>query len=411
MYSPRFIDISIGCGGTSLGLTKAGCELLFAITDKIYCKETIEKNKSRWDVVVANILALDFSEYASDGIDLVVGTIPYNIYSVNSMVNILAQKAKKKNANKKEKEAYKQLCEKIGIDAIDDEPQKKPTIARYDVIKEIVNEELNSSKKTIVNEDKYTNQSKHLFAMFRVVVECDARMFMFDAVPSILRHDEGRTFECIKEYALTIGYHTFHKVLDAWEHGVPQKRKRLIIIGIKSTIYREQKSLGNTFRFPVPICDENRTTLFDAIGELEEETPEISDYSAEKKKIMSQIPPGGCWINLPIDLQKKYLGKIPDPNKGGQRGVARRLAWDEPCLTLTTSPNQKQTDRCHPEETRPLTVKEYSLIQSFPKKWKYSGSIVKKYTQIGQSLPPLLAKAIGESIVEYFAKMELSDVE
>jgi DNA (cytosine-5)-methyltransferase 1 len=409
---PRFIDISIGCGGSSLGLSKAGCDLMFAITDQKHCKETIEKNKSKWDVVIADIMMLDFSEYADDGIDLIIGTIPYNIYSVNSMVDILAKKAQrsKKYKSDKEKEVYIKLCEKIGIDVVEDQ-ERKTRVAKFDVIKELVNEEIAENKKIIVKENKYTHQSKHLFAMFRVVVECDASMFMFDAVPSILRHDNGRTFECIIEYANTIGYKTMHKILDAWEYGVPQKRKRLIIIGIKHNIYKSQKRLGNVFHFPVPIDESLRTTLRDAIGDLDEENPEISDYSAEKKKILAQVPPGGCWINLPIDVQKKYLGKIPDPIKGGQRGIARRLKWDEPCLTLTTSPNQKQTDRCHPDETRPLTVHEYSRIQSFPKHWKYAGSIAKKYTQIGQSLPPLLVKCIGDSIVKYFEKMELSDIE
>ena len=58
---------------------------------------------------------------------------------------------------------------------------------------------------------------------------------------------------------------------------------------------------------------------------------------------------------------------------GGRTGMARRLSWDEPSLTLTTSPSQKQTERCHPEETRPFTTREYARIQSFPDSWKFAG--------------------------------------
>jgi DNA (cytosine-5)-methyltransferase 1 len=69
---------------------------------------------------------------------------------------------------------------------------------------------------------------------------------------------------------------------------------------------------------------------------------------------------------------------------GGKTGIARRIGWDEPCLTLTCSPAQKQTERCHPEETRPFTVREYARIQTFPDEWEFEGSIAQQYKQIGE---------------------------
>jgi DNA (cytosine-5)-methyltransferase 1 len=83
---------------------------------------------------------------------------------------------------------------------------------------------------------------------------------------------------------------------------------------------------------------------------------------------------------------------------GGKTGMARRLAWDEPSLTLTCAPAQKQTERCHPEETRPLTVREYARIQTFPDDWQFAGSTSSAYKQIGNAVPVNLGYHLGMSI-------------
>ena len=84
---------------------------------------------------------------------------------------------------------------------------------------------------------------------------------------------------------------------------------------------------------------------------------------------------------------------------GGKTGMARRLSLDEPSLTLTCAPAQKQTERCHPTETRPLSVREYARIQTFPDEWIFEGSLFSKYKQIGNAVPVNLAYAIGRSLV------------
>ena len=79
--------------------------------------------------------------------------------------------------------------------------------------------------------------------------------------------------------------------------------------------------------------------------------------------------------------------------------MARRLSWDEPSLTLTTSPSQKQTERCHPDETRPLTVREYARIQGFPDSWQFAGGVGSCYKQIGNAVAVNFAKKIGLAII------------
>ena len=83
---------------------------------------------------------------------------------------------------------------------------------------------------------------------------------------------------------------------------------------------------------------------------------------------------------------------------GGRTGILRRLSLDEPCLTVLTTPQMKQTERCHPTEVRPFSVRENARIQSFPDNWEFTGTVASKYKQIGNAVPCNLAKAIGLSI-------------
>jgi DNA (cytosine-5)-methyltransferase 1 len=86
-------------------------------------------------------------------------------------------------------------------------------------------------------------------------------------------------------------------------------------------------------------------------------------------------------------------------NGGGRTGYAKRLSWDEPALTITCSPAQTQTERCHPEETRPLTVREYARIQSFPDDWEFTGALTAQYRQIGNAVPVNMAYHIGRQAI------------
>jgi len=114
---------------------------------------------------------------------------------------------------------------------------------------------------------------------------------------------------------------------------------------------------------------------------------------------MELIPAGGYWRDLPLKLQKEYMGASFFMG-GGKTGMARRLSWDEPSLTLTCSPAQKQTERCHPEETRPLTVREYARIQTFPDDWKFEGSVAQQYKQIGNAVPVNLSYHLGNALIK-----------
>ena len=221
-----------------------------------------------------------------------------------------------------------------------------------------------------------------------IVQKITPKIFMIENVVGLTTHDKGKTLEYILEKLNEKNmYNIKYKILNANDFGVAQKRKRLFIIGVRKDIKKE-------FKFPVQ--HKYKPVLRDVLEDVPES--EGIEYSEEKKKIMELIPPGGCWINLPEDLQKKYMKKSFE-STGGKRGICRRLSMDEACLTLTTSPCQKQTERCHPTETRPFTVREYARIQSFPDDFIFKGSKTQKYKQIGNAVPVKLAKEMGKCIM------------
>ena len=230
-----------------------------------------------------------------------------------------------------------------------------------------------------------------LFSEFaRCVREVNPKMFLFENVRGLLSHDKGRTFATIRHTFEELGYKIQYEILNACYYGVGQKRERIVVIGIRN-------DLVNNISFIYPEADKQWTTLKDALKNCPKS--EGQSYSDNKRKVMELVPPGGCWVNLPEDIAKAYMGKSYESG-GGRRGMARRIAWDEPCLTLTTSPSQKQTERCHPDETRPFTVREYARIQSFPDEWEFKGTISEQYKQIGNAVPVELARRVGVQIVK-----------
>ena len=191
----------------------------------------------------------------------------------------------------------------------------------------------------------------------------------------------------------SFGYDVRYEILNAVNYGVAQKRKRVIFIGTKK---------GVKFQYPKP--QKNSFTLSDALKDVPDSVG--SKYSEEKIKMLKHVPPGGSWVNMPVEVQKKYMGKS-FYSSGGRRGMGRRIAWDEPCLTLTCSPGQKMTERCHPDTERPFTVREYARIQSFPDSWTFVGSISSQYKQIGNAVPVKLATAVAKEVYKSIMHPEL----
>lgn len=237
-----------------------------------------------------------------------------------------------------------------------------------------------------------------LFYQFaRVVKEVQPKIFLGENVRGLLEHNEGKTMNTIRDVIQELGYSLVEpRFLKAIFYKVPQKRERLFLVGIRNDLADKM-----TFTWPSPY--KRILTLRDALkaGELySTDVPESpgQKYPQRKQEILSHVPQGGYWRDLPIEMQKEYMkGSFDLP--GGKTGMARRLSWDEPSLTLTCAPAQKQTERCHPEETRPLTTREYARIQTFPDDWAFTGKMDSVYKQIGNAVPVNLAYAMGRALV------------
>lgn len=231
------------------------------------------------------------------------------------------------------------------------------------------------------------------YSYAQLLKELQPKVFLAENVKGLVNHDHGNTLSTMIKVFEEAGYQVNWNVLNAWDYGVAQKRQRIIIVGIRQDLVDKQ---CYSYKFPLP--HEYKPVLRDALKAVPKSEGVV--YSNKKFEVLDQVPPGGCWVDLPEKIAKEYLGGSWNSG-GGKRGMARRLSWDEPSLTLTTSPNQKQTERCHPEETRPFTIREYARIQSFPDNWKFVGGVGSKYKQIGNAVPVNLAKDVGLSIIEY----------
>ena len=215
------------------------------------------------------------------------------------------------------------------------------------------------------------------------------KVFMIENVKGLLTHDNGNTIiKIIESINKNNLYDISYKCLDSSKYNVPQKRERVFIVGIL-------KMINKKFNFPEEI--KNKKVLKDVLYDVP--ISQGLKYNEEKTNLFKMIPQGGCWVNLPKELQKKYLGNSYNSG-GGKRGILYRLSMEKPSLTLLCTPSQKQTERCHPLEERPLTIREYARIQTFDDDYEFIGSINSQYKQIGNAVPVELAKYMGLSIID-----------
>ena len=228
-----------------------------------------------------------------------------------------------------------------------------------------------------------------LLEFIKMIFIVQPKIFIIENVRGLLNHDKGKTFQYILNLlSKNKTYKIEYELINMAEYGVPQKRFRLFIIGTLTSL-----KLKNFF----PLLKKYKTqVLKDVLTNVP--FSEGAKYS-EKKKLFKMIPPGKCWTSLPKNIQQDYLGKSWN-SKGGKRGILRKLSMTDPALTLLCSPSQKQTERCHPLENRPLTIREYARIQTFKDSYSFFESINSQYRQIKNAVPILFSIQVEDKLLE-----------
>lgn len=230
-----------------------------------------------------------------------------------------------------------------------------------------------------------------LFYHYAVFLEkLQPKMFLFENVRGLLTHDGGKTYKTITTIFENTGYEIQKAVLNAWDYGVAQKRERLITIGIR-------KDIADKVRYAFPEKHEYKPVLRDILQNVPDSVG--VPYGENKRKIFELVPAGGYWRDIDPEIAQTYMKSCWNMG-GGRTGILRRMSMDEPSLTVLTSPSQKQTERCHPSEARPFTVRENARCQSFPDNWEFCGSVMSQYKQVGNAVPVNLAYEVAKKIYE-----------
>lgn len=200
---------------------------------------------------------------------------------------------------------------------------------------------------------------------------CNPQLAIFENVLGFREVDNGNTFRWFMSTLRELGYHVTSEGFDMANYGVPQHRQRLIMIAWKPHL----PPCGFPFLNLTPVTPV--TTLRAALQDV---PPSIgSKFQPKTAENYVNVAPGTC------------------RRGNGTTQRWRRMSWDEPALTITTT-STGQSQMCHPDELRPFTVREVARIQTFPDDYVFTGNMSAQYRQIGNAVPPLFVKKLGEVI-------------
>lgn len=260
------------------------------------------------------------------------------------------------------------------------------------------------------------NPNNSLFEEFvRFVHEIQPDWFLFENVEGFARFEKGRIQHLVEQCFRDMGYEVFPKILWASDYGVPQHRNRFFMVGNR---------LGIAFEYPESFG--TMITVNDAIGDLPDlmngqqvdtlsyklPANKASKYARMMRKgskrsrqnyvsrnadyvieRYAHIKQGENWKAIPDELMQNYANK-----QNCHSGIYKRLIAAEPSVVIS---NYRKNMLIHPYQDRGLSVREAARLQSFPDKFIFKGSLMHIQQQIGNAVPPLLAKAVFEKILSY----------
>lgn len=260
------------------------------------------------------------------------------------------------------------------------------------------------------------NPNNSLFEEFvRFVSVLQPEWFVFENVEGFVHFENGKIKNKVEDCFRDMGYSVTSKVLWASDYGVPQRRNRFFMVGNR---------LGVDFHFPEPFG--TVITVEEAIGDLPDlvngqmdaslsyklPARRASTYARQmrngskrsRQNFVSRnedyvierygyIGQGENWRSIPRELMQNYANIA-----NCHSGIYKRLRANEPSIVIS---NYRKNMLIHPTQDRGLSVREAARLQSFPDKFIFSGSLMHIQQQIGNAVPPLLARAVFERILEY----------
>lgn len=284
---------------------------------------------------------------------------------------------------------------------------------------------------SLLNKQRADDPRKKLWIPFMEVVDrAEARIFVMENVPQLLGSLEHHEIE---QWAAKRGFHTWSGLLTASDYGVPQSRKRAFIVGSKDTDPTSFFPPPRTHYDPARVPDQlmliggaytsdcrPRRTVRDAIGdlpppvgtEIRNEPPPFDIHfgrnpTQESIARYRSIPKEG--MNR-FDLQRIAPELTPrcwiNKTSGGT-DLFGRLWWDRPAFTIRTEFFKPEKGRyLHPEQHRPITHREAARFQSFPDEFRFTGTKIEIARQIGNAVPPRLAKAVAEQVYRMWSEAQ-----
>lgn len=239
----------------------------------------------------------------------------------------------------------------------------------------------------------------------RAVRQVRPEVFVVENVPEFLKSDQFATFLDTFEMDGDLNdYQVEYRVLNAADYGVPQRRRRGIVIGSRvGPPVWPTKTHGPDADPPRPYA-----SVREAIGDLPLQPTDENLHWGRNPLPMSierykAVPEGGSRFDLAAN-RPDLLPACWARKKSGTTDVFGRLWWDKPSFTIRTEFFKPEKGRyLHPEAHRPITHREAARLQTFPDDFQFTGSKTEVARQIGNAVPPRLAEAVARSVLTRLA--------
>lgn len=338
----KFVDSFAGCGGLSLGLAKAGLEPSLSFDLDELCVKTMRSNAK-------------YFQHRVEQLD------------INDLLNFKWKKKFGQEFENLSVMAGGPPCQGFSIQRIGSD-----TDERNDLV----------------------------LSYIKLVCEVKPQFFIMENVAGLKGKRGKDVLEVAINYAKKHGYFIHEQQIDAQNYGVPQRRKRLVLVG-------ELSENGLTY-FKFPKEHQTKVTVRDVISHLPDvptdgsEHPKYLQHRADKlseinKKRLAFLRPGQGMVDLPVHLRANC--HKAGAEKIGHRNVYGRMSWDDVAPTITARFDSFTRGQFgHPEKLRTISLREGALLQTFPIDFSFSGKKVDIARQIGNAVPPTLAYCIGKEI-------------